>query len=47
LLTIPLTTQALSWPENVSVHNVAALRVLVERGCDAYPGANWVRDAQG
>jgi len=39
--------KALSWPENVSVHNVAEMRKLVERGNDAYPGANWVRDAEG
>jgi len=39
--------KSLSWPENVSVHNAAAMRLLVERGTTQYPGANWVRDANG
>ncbi|KAF8516014.1 hypothetical protein BU17DRAFT_76736 [Hysterangium stoloniferum] len=37
--------KVLTYPERVTVHNVAKLRQAVKNGCDIHPGANYVANA--
>jgi DNA-directed RNA polymerase I subunit RPA1 len=43
----PVFAKKLTFPENVTAHNVELMRQLVENGPDIHPGANAIEDERG